>query len=131
MDSRTWMRGLLAGRGTRRAVMDFWANWTTSLSLRCEKRGWASVGRHHPMLRVTNRNGSQMLGAVVFRPSFLEYGNHPPDGDARFGGPIRKRSLQLLTHTLRAGLGGQDLERGWPGECAEGGGVGLWGALGG
>jgi hypothetical protein len=43
----------LVERGARRAVMDFWGRLQGFAQLRVPKRGWASVGRYHPILRVT------------------------------------------------------------------------------
>ncbi len=43
----------LAERGARRAVMDIWGRLHGFTQLGVPKRGWGSVGRHHPILRVT------------------------------------------------------------------------------
>ncbi len=43
----------LAVRGARRAVMDFWGRLHGFTQLGVPKRGWASVGRYHPILRAT------------------------------------------------------------------------------
>ncbi len=40
-------------RGARRAVMDFWGRLHGCAQLGVPKRGWDSVGRCHPILRVT------------------------------------------------------------------------------
>ena len=56
----------LAERGARRAVIDFWGRLHGFTQLGVPKRGWASVGRHHPVLRVTE-SGLRCSG-----PSFEE-----------------------------------------------------------
>ncbi len=43
----------LAERSARRAVMDFWGRLHGFAQLGVPKRGWDSVGRYHPSLRVT------------------------------------------------------------------------------
>jgi hypothetical protein len=43
----------LAERGARRAVMDFWGRLHGFAQLGVPKRGWDSVGRYHPIPRVT------------------------------------------------------------------------------
>jgi hypothetical protein len=42
-----------AERGARRAVMDVWGHLHGFAQLGVPKRGWDSVGRYHPILRVT------------------------------------------------------------------------------
>jgi hypothetical protein len=43
----------LAERGAKRAVLDFWGCLQGFAQLGVLKRGWESVGRCHPILRVT------------------------------------------------------------------------------
>ena len=50
----------------RRAVMDFWGRLHGFAQLGAPKRGWDSVGRYHPILRVTE-TGLRCAG-----PSFDE-----------------------------------------------------------
>ncbi len=83
------------------------------------KDGSRWLGRCHPVLRVTE-TGMRCAG-----PSFEAYRNLLLDGDGVEVGPKRKRKPQPPTRTSsRAGLGGQDLERGRPGVCVCGGGGG-------
>ncbi len=55
----------LTERGARRAVMDFWGRLHGFVQLGVPKRGWGSVGRCHPSSEYSNRNGSEMRGAVL------------------------------------------------------------------
>jgi hypothetical protein len=59
-------------------VMDFWGrrHGFTQLGVPSVKRGWASLSRHHPILRVKKLNVSEMFGAVVRSKS-----DSPLDGD--------------------------------------------------
>jgi hypothetical protein len=57
----------LAERGARRAaVMDFGGRLHGFAQLMVPKRGWASVGRYHPILRATE------MGLRCAGPSFEE-----------------------------------------------------------
>ncbi len=47
----------LAERGARRAVMDFWGRLHGFAQLGVPKRGWDSVGRYDPIVRVTEMRG--------------------------------------------------------------------------
>ena len=80
----------LAERGARRAVIDFWGRLHGFAQLGVPKRRWASVGRHHPVLRVTETG---------LRCSGRRLKSSPPlDGDG-LGGSIRERSMRPPTHT--------------------------------
>jgi hypothetical protein len=55
----------LAERGARRAVMDFWGRLYGFTQLGVPRRGWASACRSPPPNSKNNRNGTEMLGAVI------------------------------------------------------------------
>jgi hypothetical protein len=71
-----------------------------------EVRVDASVGRHHPFLRIIETDGDAWRRPLKSNP--------PLEGDS-----LRERFPQPFTHTSPVGLGGQDLERGRSGDCAE------------
>jgi hypothetical protein len=56
----------LAKRGARWAVVDFWGRLHGFTQFGLPKRGWGSVGRYHPILRVIE-TGLRCAG-----PSFEE-----------------------------------------------------------
>jgi hypothetical protein len=74
----------LAERGARRAVMDFWGYLHGFAQLGVPKRGGGSVGRYHPILRVTETSGGRPMGSPWWQ------------------NPLSS-ALSLLHHPLRVG----------------------------